>query len=303
MKDIRICNIPLRYYIPLLVILIISLITNKLGSDVIGVFAFLYLISGLLFFVGDKIPFVGKNMGGSLLLPLFGGSALVFFNAVPEDLLFQTEQFISSGFIDLVLGTVIVGAILSLDRNALIKTSVRLMPAILGAQLVAILFLIAASKITGRSIIDGVYMTGLPNFCGGSSGGVVALPSMYSEMFGGSIGSYAGKFIVLLNIANVVCILFAGILNGIGKKFPKLTGNGKLLDIKEAVVQSQAKDNIEEEKKVDGGVYIAVGCIISVIVLVFARLVSAYLPFLNYIVWATIFTILLKVFNLDNEFI
>lgn len=296
LKNIKICNLHLKYFIPFFIILLISVYTDNLNSDLVGTCIFLYMFGGLFSFLGKRIPILGKWVGGDILLPLFGGSLLVYFNLIPESIINQVTTFINSGFVNFFLSAVIVGAILGIDRSVLLKLYIRFIPCMLGAIACVIGSVFLASYISGLPFLKGVYMIGLPNFCGGSTGSLVAVPAIYEKIIGGSVLSYAGKFIILLNISNIISILFAGILNLIGKKYPKLTGNGKLIENQD--LNNEKEESNESFKYIH---YLGIGCAVSWIFMVMGKLISTVLPFLNYIAWVAIIVVLVKVFNLADK--
>ena len=102
--------------------------------------AFLIVMGWLFNFIGSKIPVFGSWMGGGILLPLFAGSALVYFHLIPDTLQEQVSTFIGSGFINVFLGAIIVGSILSMDRKILLSSTLRVLPCMLGAMLFVFIF-------------------------------------------------------------------------------------------------------------------------------------------------------------------
>ena len=295
-KDVEICHLPLRYYLPLLAVLCAAIWTGSLNRDIVGTTAFLVLVGGLLSFVGGKLPVVHKWLAGSILVPMLGGSVLVYARLIPSFLAEQVDAFISSGFINVILGAVIVGSILSIDRETLKKVSLNLLPCILIAQAGIVLSLFLGTVLARMPFLEGVYLIGMPNFCGGSSASLVAIPEICIGLFGGSVPEYAGRFMISLVIANLFSILFAGLLDWLGKRTPKLTGNGKLLELDEAEPPQETGKHTRSKNH-----YLGIGCAASLMVLVCGSLISHFLPVLNYIAWATILILLLKLSGVMNE--
>ena len=108
LKDLKIGPMPIKYYIPCVCIVLLAVYTNNLNEDIVGTFAFLLLAGWLFNFIGSRIPIFGTWMGGGILLPLFAGSALVYFHLIPNHLQQQVSTFIGSGFINVFLGAIIV---------------------------------------------------------------------------------------------------------------------------------------------------------------------------------------------------
>jgi malate:Na+ symporter len=298
MKDIKISGLSPKYFIPIFVILLIATYTGTLNADIVGGMAFLYLFGGLFAFIGDSIPFFGKYMGGAVLLPLFGGSALMHFNLVPSDLAENISGIMSSGAVNVFIAAIVVGSILSMDRDMLVTVTVRLLPCILITLVAAVAFMLLGTIITGNSILDGLFHVGLPNYTGGSSGALVVIPTIYSELFKQPTGSYAGKLIVFMNISNLICVIFSGLLNSYGKKHPELTGNGVL--IKNGM--KQVKKAKKETHSMDGNLKkLGIGFVISLIFLIVGNMLQTLIPQLNFIAWAAILVIIVKVSDVLDE--
>lgn len=294
-KSIQIYGLSMKYYLPLLLMLLAAVAFGTLENDAIGIAVFLILVGGFLAYLGENLPIIGKWLSGAILVPMFGGSLMVYFHVLPEALTESMDSFMSSGIVNVMLSAMIVGAILKLDREVLKKVSVILLPCIGISMICAIAFLFLASAVTGMGVLDGVFSTGLPNFCGGSPSCLVAIPEIYSELFGGEPLEYAGQFMVLLVIANLVSVICASCLNVLGERCPRLTGNGMLMDLPEKKEENSLKQPAGEMK------YLEIGGIISLSMLVAGHLLGKWLPVINYVGWATILVIILKILNFEDD--
>lgn len=236
----------LKYYIPFSIIILLAVYTGNLNKDIIGSIAFLLMAGGLFSYIGGVIPIFGSWMGGAILLPLFGGSALVYFGLIPNYVQTNISGLIGSGFVNLFLSAIIIGSILSMDRKVLVSISLRLLPCIIGALAFVFIFLVLGSLLTGSTLLEGLFMIGLPNYSGGSSGAIAVVPSIYSPLFHKPAGTFSGQFLVYMNISNLICVIFAGLLHKLGKRYPSLTGNGELLKN----VRKSADQPAQEKAKV-----------------------------------------------------
>lgn len=268
---------------------------GALPSDITGSMLFLITFGGLLSFVGDHVPILGKWLGGAILLPMIVGSFLTSFKLIPDMVYEQVNSFMTLGPINVILASAIAGSILSLERGVLKKAIVSILPSVMIVQIFVILFVFAGTFLTGQTILDGVYMTGLPNFCGGSTSSLGAIPDLYGEVFNESILTYSGRFMILLNISNVLCIFCAGILNHIGKKRPSLTGNGKLLKEQTFELPNQkSKENASVQQLLGG-------CITTFLMYACGSLASHFIPFLNGAAWMIILSMAIKILDLLND--
>lgn len=291
LKNIKIGPMPLFYYLPCLAIVLIAVYTGNLNTDIVGTMAFLIVMGWLFNFIGSKIPVFGSWMGGGILLPLFAGSALVYFHLIPDTLQEQVSTFIGSGFINVFLGAIIVGSILSMDRKILLSSTLRVLPCMLGAMLFVFIFLYLGCLITHQSLLDGMLMVGLPNYTGGSSGAIAVVPQIYSDIFHTNVGEYSAKFLVFMNISNLFCVIIAALLAKFGDVHPNLIGHGKL--IKGLEHDNQKKEKKEED--ITKNIHkFGIGLCVSCCFLVLGKLCQAIVPQLNFIAWATLLVVLAK---------
>lgn len=287
----EICGLPMRYYLPMLVILLIAIRVDSLNTDIVGTFAVLMMLGGLMAWIGRKLPVVGSWLGGETLLPLVGGSIIGSLGFLSDGIVENVNSLMSSGLINLIVGAAIAGSILAIDREKAKGILLTSLPSVAIAIACVMVFMLLACWITGTSIMDGIYLTGLPNFCGGSTSCLVAIPSICSSLLGGDPNDWAGRFMITLAMTNTFSVCGAGILGQLNRR----RSDG---------VRNHTKDH-QQEKRSDVAVNevasLCSGFVISLMVLVAGALISQYLPFLNYISWATILALLLKFFDVVDE--
>lgn len=297
-KQIKIGGLPLKYYIPFAVIILIATYTGTLNSDIVGSIAFLLMAGWLFSYIGGVIPVFGSWMGGAILLPLFAGSALVYFNLLPKYVSTNISNLMASGAVNVFIAAIVIGSILSMDRKTLISVTIRVLPCIIGALLFAFAFIYLGCLVTGKSLLDGIFMIGLPNYTGGSSGALVVVPTIYSEIFNQPAGSYSGKLIVFMNISNLICVIFSGLLNKLGKRYPSLTGNGNLIKGMENNVEEKVKETHDMQKDITK---LGIGLVVSLVFLILGNIMQAIIPQLNFIAWAAVLVIIIKATGFIDE--
>ncbi len=298
LKGIKIGPMPLLYYIPVFIILAVAVYTGNLNDDIVGTIAFLAIVGWILEFIGEHLPILGTWCGAGTLLPLFGGAAIATFQLVPDTVISQASDFMGSGFINVFLSAIIVGSILGMDRKLLLNTAVKVIPCFLGAIVFVFLFLAIGCVLTGQSILDGLFMVGITSYGGGSSGSIAVIPQIYSPLFGEPVGFYAGKFLVFLNISNVICVVLASLLGKFGNSHPKLTGHGKLMKGDVVVESSGSKEPQDIKKNITK---LGVGMALATTFMIAGNLIAAVLPQLNYIAWATILVIIVKALGIMSD--
>lgn len=280
------------------VIVLVATYTGRLNGDFVGTIPFLMVVGGFLFWLGDKIPFVNKYLGGACLLPLLGGSAMKYFGLIPESVGQSVAAFMKGGFQNMYLCALLVGSVMCMNRKVVLKATARYLPAILGSQVCAILALILGGVLTGTPIREAIFYIGAPCMSGGSGGAMTTLPTVYSELSGTDLMGMAGPFMCYASIANVLAILMAAFLSSdICKRF---SGNGEIL------MRKAGDDELDDEKRpATSADYhcLAAGVMFALTIMVAGNILSGLVPQLAYLVWAVIIAIVLKCCNLVPQYL
>lgn len=69
----------------------------------------------------------------------------------------------------------------------------------------------------------------LPIMGGGNGAGAVPLSNIYETVTGDPAANFYGFAIIILTIGNIFAIIGSAMLNTVGQKFPKMTGDKKTL--------------------------------------------------------------------------
>ena len=110
----------------MVLVLIIAMALGKLPTNMIGPIAVLVIFGNLFHFIGTKIPIVKSYLGGGSVFAIFASAAIATFGILPEYVVKSTENFVSNmGFLDFYIAALITGSILGMNRNLLMKASVR----------------------------------------------------------------------------------------------------------------------------------------------------------------------------------
>ncbi|MEH0874034.1 2-hydroxycarboxylate transporter family protein [Pectobacterium cacticida] len=296
--NIKIGGMPAKYFIIFAVVVLLATYTGTLNKDIVGTIAFLLVCGGFFAYIGKIIPIFGSYMGGAVLLPLFGGSILVYFGLIPEFLKGNVASLMSSGAVNLFIAAIIVGSILSMNQKMLVSVTVRLLPCILVSLLFAVIFMFMGCLATGKTVLDGLFMVGLPNYTGGSAGALVIVPTIYSEFFNESVGSFAGRLIVFMNISNLICVIFSGLLNRLGKSKPELTGNGVLIKNHGTSFEKSEKENHAMDTNLTK---LGTGLLVSTVFLIVGNMLQYLVPQLNFIAWSAILVVFVKALGLLDD--
>jgi len=230
MKDLKISGLKLPMYMIALVLSIISIYTDTLPSGMIGAFLVLMIFGELFNLIGNHTPIINTFFGGGAIICIFGGAAIVYFKVAPESVIKNTTTFMkSAGFLDFYIAALITGSILGMNRKLLIKACLRYLPCILGAVFLSLLFVALGGMLFGMSFKETTAYIGIPIMGGGMGAGAVPISKVFAPTLGVKTEVILAKLVPAVALGNALAIVSGGLLNKLGKSFPKLTGNGMLV--------------------------------------------------------------------------
>ena len=154
---------------------------------------------------------------------------LKYFGLIPEEAITNINSFVSedANFLEFFIVILIVGSVLALDRDILLRSFGGYIPAILGGLVAASVLGVVTGLIFGVSPADSIIKYVLPIMGGGNGAGAVPLSNIYETVTGDAAANYYGFAIIILTIANIFSIIGSALLNTIGQKYPALTGDKK----------------------------------------------------------------------------
>ena len=179
--------------------------------------------------IGERVPIWNTYIGGGLLATFFGVAIMKQFNLIPVDGIDKGIPSIGTNFLEVFIVLLIVGSVLALERDILLRSFAGYVPTILGGLFVAMLFGIVCGAIFGIKPADTIIKYTLPIMGGGNGAGAVPLSQIYEQITGDSAANYSSFAIIVLTIANLFCIIASAGLNALGQKIPALTGDKKTL--------------------------------------------------------------------------
>ena len=157
-------------------IILISVYLGILPNDIIGALAICLGVGTISVYVGDRIPIWKTYMGGGILLTMFVGSSAKYFHWLPDSTLETVSNFIGAmGFLNLFIVVLIVGSVLAVDRNVLLRAISRFIPCILGAVVGSGILSVLVGMIFGVGPAEVLSYYALPIMSGGSGAGALPL--------------------------------------------------------------------------------------------------------------------------------
>ncbi len=256
----------MKWYFISLAILLLASYLNKLPGGWLGAYAYATLLGVLLGKIGDNTPIVKDYFGGGAMVAIFGGAALVYFNVIPKQTVTNLRAFVvNMDYLGWVVGGLICGAILGMDRKLLIKAGLLYVVPVLGGVLFAFGLTGLGGVVMGFGAIKAVMMVALPIMGGGTAAGAVPLAQIYGSALNSDPKTYLSMVMPAVGLGNALAIISAGLLDKVGQSVPSLTGNGELMVGFESEKQQSITINVV--KLGTGflltGVFFGVGTILS----------------------------------------
>lgn len=257
MKDYKIMGLSLPVYFGLLAVLLGAIALGVLPKGMIGAFLFMMVVGALLDVIGNNTPIVKTFFGGGPIVIIFGSAALVYFNILPKEVTDNVTTFMKGGgFLDFYIAALITGSILGMSKKLLMKAAIRYFPTILGGVAVALGLVALGGLIFGQSPAESIAYIGIPIMGGGMGAGAVPLAEVFGKGLNMPTEDILSRLVPAVALGNAIAIVFGGILDRVGKKYPGLTGNGKLMEIGEEDLKVADKETSLSLK--DFGIGIAV---------------------------------------------
>ncbi|HAQ41649.1 MAG TPA: citrate:sodium symporter [Clostridiales bacterium] len=298
MKEYKIMGLSLPVYFSLLAVTIIAMIFDVLPGGMIGAFAFMMISGSLLDVIGNNTPIIKTFFGGGPIVIIFGSAALVYFNLIPESVTENVTTFMKGGgFLDFYIAALITGSILGMNKKLLIKAAVRYFPCIIGGVAVSLLLVSIGGLAFGQSPAESIAYIGIPIMGGGMGAGAVPISEVFAKGLGIPAEQILSRLVPAVALGNAIAIVFGGLLDRLGKKYPKLSGDGKLMDIGEEELKIKEED--EPFKLGDFGI----GMLIATVFFTFGEIVAYFMvKFTGFDIhpyaWMIISVAIAKAFNI-----
>jgi malate:Na+ symporter len=226
--EISIGIIPLPIYVITLGVISYFVIWGKLPTEINVAVAVLAVGGFTCAELGKRLPGV-RQVGGAAILATFIPSALVYYHLLPVPVIKLVTDFTkSTNFLYLFISAIIVGSILGMDRRVLIRGFLKIFVPLASGSLVAGLVGTAVGTLLGLGAKHTLFFLVVPIMAGGVGEGAIPLSVGYSEILHQNQGELFAQVLPVVMLGSLTAILSAGVLNMAGKKYPHLTGEGRL---------------------------------------------------------------------------
>lgn len=243
--DTRIGIIPVPIYVILCALLAGFTYTGDIKGEVSMMIAVLVIGGFTCAEIGKRLPIL-RNIGAGAIFATFIPSALAYYKILPPQLEKSVVEFTKyTNFLYLFIACIIVGSILGMDRQVLVKGFLKIFVPLAVGSVVAGIVGTLVGTLLGLGAYHTFFFVVVPIMAGGVGEGAIPLSIGYSEILGQPQGDIFAQVLPPVMLGSLMAILLAGTLNFVGKRYPHLTGEGRL--------QPDEHDDMQpdEEKVVD----------------------------------------------------
>ncbi len=273
-------------------VILFATMQNKMPTGIIGAIGVMAVVGYILNVVGDKTPIVNQFFGGGAIVIIFGSSYIFHSGIIPHEIAGTITTFVKGGgFLSFFIASLVTGSILGMDTNVLKKAALKYIPVIFGGVACAFLFAGLIGSFLGEGFFDSVMLIALPIMGGGMGAGAVPLVEIMSGNSSMSAEMLMSKMVPALAIGNAIAIVMAGLLDKLGKFYPSLTGNGKLMRDAE-----EQQDEQEQEQPTSINV-LGIGALLAITMYFVGAMLSSVISMHTYALMI-IFVALVKVMGL-----
>jgi malate:Na+ symporter len=226
--QLRIGVIPLPVYLITAGVLTYLLLKGQLPTEINVAIAVLAIGGFTCAELGKHLPVIGR-MGGAAIFATFIPSALVYYGLLPAPLVRSVTDFTKgTNFLYLFITAIIVGSILGMDRKVLISGFLRIVVPLAAGSIAAGLVGVAVGTVLGLGARHTLFFLVVPIMAGGVGEGAIPLSTGYAEILHQPQGELFAEVLPVVMLGSLTAILLSGGLNMLGKRYPNLTGEGRL---------------------------------------------------------------------------
>ena len=227
--EFRIGIVPLPVYVVLAALVAFFILRDgKVASDLPTMIAVLALGGFGCAEIGRRLPVI-RNLGAAAIFATFVPSYLVYAHLLPEGMLKPVAEFTkASNFLYLFIAAIIVGSIFGMDRQVLIKGFLKIFVPLAAGSIVAGTVGTLIGVVLGLGAYHTFFYVVIPIMAGGVGEGAIPLSIGYAEILHQEQGTLFAQVLPPIMLGSLTAILLAGFLSWVGKRLPRLTGEGRL---------------------------------------------------------------------------
>ena len=147
LNSIQFYGMPLPIYAFFAIIVLACAYFNIIPNQMIGAVAVLFAFGILIGEIGERLPIWNKFLGGGAMLCFLAAGLLKYFNLLPECVTNVSDGWINGySFLNVFITFLVVGSLLGIDRDVLIKSDSLYIPTLLCSLLGACVFGVVAGS-------------------------------------------------------------------------------------------------------------------------------------------------------------
>lgn len=271
---------------------------NKLPDSMFAGFAITIVMGGVVMWLGNLIPVV-RDFGLPTILCIFLPAIFVVVGWLPESMVAIVQNFLGGySFLDFFVITVITGSILGMPRALLLKAGPRFAAPVLGGLLGAFLIVGAVGALIGFGFLETLLFVVAPIMAGGIGIGAIPMSEIYAANLGGDPADFLGQLMSAVFLANLLCIVFAGVYSGLGRRrkqlFVGFDGHGQLMQL----AGDQKELQLPPRRLSASFVALGKGLTIAAVLYAFGQLLGGFAGFLHPYAWTIIAAVAIKLLRL-----
>lgn len=235
-------GLPLWAWFAGALILVFGQMTKSFPVSFAGDILVLFVVGFFFGKVGDTVPIWKDYLGGGSLLAFLGASYLVSTGIISKDVTTGVKTlFDTMGMLDFFIAVIITSSILSINKKFLAKAIGGFIPLVLIGTACAFIMAVIGGLIVGIDYKHVIMNYALPIMGGGNGAGAIPMSQIWGKVTHKDPKTWYSSAITVLTIANIFAIMVGALLNGLGKKVPKYTGNGELIKGQVTEVKKEVK--------------------------------------------------------------
>lgn len=186
-KELTLGGLPWQHAIVAIILCAIPMYWGIQSSSLSGTLCSCFALAVVLYEFGERLPIWNNFIGGGLLMAFFGVALFKYFGLIPTEAIDNINRIISGDDVNLLefyIIFLIVGSVLALEKDILLRSFAGYIPAILGGLVVSAILGVAAGLMFGVSPTETIMKYVLPIMGGGNGAGAVPLSNIYEQVTG-----------------------------------------------------------------------------------------------------------------------
>lgn len=165
LNSIQFYGMPLPIYAFFAIIVLACAYFNIIPNQMIGAVAVLFAFGILIGEIGERLPIWNKFLGGGAMLCFLAAGLLKYFNLLPECVTNVSDGWINGySFLNVFITFLVVGSLLGIDRDVLIKSGSLYIPTLLCSLLGACVFGVVAGSSSATTRSTSSPLTSCPSW-------------------------------------------------------------------------------------------------------------------------------------------